>query len=175
MERILAEPTLNKYCAILLVCKETENSYARDQWMLGEAKDVRMENFWNWYKMEVTGADEYPVGGSERCNGFEKDIWLKLEKSMLQKHRSTFQNNVKYIHNYIVKPFRVIILHYSKSTHKIHELYKQLHIPFKEGKMYNPYNQRVCDNDITEYEICVAKDGLPTSVQDKMEDRDAEY
>ena len=39
-EHILEGPTLKKYCAILLVCKETTKRYDIYQWMIGEAKDA---------------------------------------------------------------------------------------------------------------------------------------
>ena len=42
---ILTGPAPKKYRAMLLVCKEAEKSYSRDQWKLGEAKDVIMEDF----------------------------------------------------------------------------------------------------------------------------------
>ena len=49
--KIMAVPALKKYHEILLVGKETENSYAGDQWTLREAKVFSMEDFWNWDKV----------------------------------------------------------------------------------------------------------------------------
>ena len=49
--------------------------------------------------------------GPERCAYFDKELWFKLGKSVWSKHRSNFQDHVKYIHNYIVDPFRFGIVH----------------------------------------------------------------
>ena len=41
---------------------------------------------------------------------------------MLQNNRSTFQYHVKDIHNYIVKPFRVIIIQYTERICEIYDM-----------------------------------------------------
>ena len=43
---------------------------------------------------------------------------------MWTNHNITFQDYVKYIHNYIVKPFRVVILQNAKRVHTMHNLAK---------------------------------------------------
>ena len=56
---------------------------------------------------------------------------------MWRKHRSTFQYHVKYIHNDIVKPFRVGILQYAESVRDMHNLTKYLPTPLMKGGEYN--------------------------------------
>ena len=48
---------------------------------------------------------------------------------MCKKHRRVFQDHVKYIHNDIVKPSRVVILQYTKRVHDIHYIVKYLPPP----------------------------------------------
>ena len=45
---------------------------------------------------------------------------------MWRKHQSVYQDNMKYVRNDIVKPFRVKILRYAKRVREMHELAKQL-------------------------------------------------
>ena len=59
---------------------------------------------------------------------------------MWHKHRSASQDNVNYIHNDTVKPFRLSIIKYSRRVHKIHELKKYLPTPLKKGNIYDQGN-----------------------------------
>ena len=40
------------------------------------------------------------------------------------KHRSTLQDNSKYIQNYILKPFIFLILRYAECAHDMHDIAK---------------------------------------------------
>ena len=73
-----------------------------------------MELLWSWSK--EYSLDDYGVSylRLDKCIDFETEIYFKLGKSMLKKHRSVFQDHVKYIHNDILKPLRVGILHYDE-------------------------------------------------------------
>ena len=56
---------------------------------------------------------------------------------MGRKHRSTLQNYVEYIHNDIVKNFRVGILQYSEHTCKMHNLVKYISPTSMKGGEYD--------------------------------------
>ena len=75
----------------------------------------------NQYGIDVDG--NYYLG-ADKCINFEKDTWFKLGKSMWKKHQSFFQDHIKYIHNNIVKPFRVVILQYDERVREMHDLAK---------------------------------------------------
>ena len=111
---ILRVAALNKYKTVLEDFKYTAKGIAVDQWTLSEAKDVTMEQVWTWTKQYGTDANRNYYLGMDKCINFDKDIWFKLGKSMRKKHWSVFQDHVKYIHNDIVKPFRVGILQYAQ-------------------------------------------------------------
>ena len=74
-----------------------------------------MEAFWTWDKQGGLESDGDPIRGVDRCTDFDKGLWLEYGKHMWRKHQSLFQYHVKYIHKYIVKHFRVVILQYTKS------------------------------------------------------------
>ena len=52
---------------------------------------------------------------------------------MWNRHQSIYQGHVKYIHNDIVKPFRVVILQYAERVYEIHNLSKYLPPPSMNG------------------------------------------
>ena len=62
--------------------------------------------------------------GRNWYSNFEKEIWFELSKSMWSKHRINYQDHINYIHNEIVKPFRVGNLQYSKQVRDMHDLDK---------------------------------------------------
>ena len=43
---------------------------------------------------------------------------------MWRKHQSIYQDHMKYIHNDILKPFQVKIIHYAKRVREMHDLAK---------------------------------------------------
>ena len=84
---------------------------------------------------------------------------------MWKNRRNVFQDQFKYIHNGIVKPFQVGILHYDERFQEMHNLSKYLPPPPIKGKRYESdqwdvYNKEFSENDIR----VVIKDGLPSSM-----------
>ena len=81
---------------------------------------------------------------------------------MWRKHRSIFQDHLKYIWNGIVKPFRVVILCYSERVQNMHGPGKYLFSPLMKGKSFDETSWKVSDKELSEHEIIVAfKYGLP--------------
>ena len=72
IQHILTGTALKKYCDILLMCKNMTLTNSEYQCTLGEAKDVKIELFWDWSKLAGTNSDLEPVSGEECCNDFEK-------------------------------------------------------------------------------------------------------
>ena len=80
-------------------------------WEMGAMKDVTMKRFWTWDKTDSSDGLGDMYLGRDWCSKFEKEILFELDKTMWRKHQSTFQYQNKYMHNDIVKPFSVGILH----------------------------------------------------------------
>ena len=83
--------------------------------------------------------------GPEHCSYFEKELWSELVKRMYRKHRLTFQDHIKYTHNYIVNPFRVGILQYAEHVCKMHSLAKYPPPPSTKGGDYDEADWAVHD------------------------------
>ena len=92
------------------MCNESARGLDVNQWNIGAAKSVTMDQLWTWDKVDGSDTLRKPISGADGCTYFEKELCCDLEKSMWRKHRSAFQDHVKYMHNDIVKPFRVGIL-----------------------------------------------------------------
>ena len=59
---------------------------------------------------------------------------------MWWKHRSFFQENLKYIRNDIVKIIFVGIIHYAKRVYKMHDIAKHVPPPLMKGKIFEAAN-----------------------------------
>ena len=81
-----------------------------------------MDNFWTWDKSDGIGYDGDAYLGLDKCADFEKNIWFELGKCMWRKHRSLYQDHLKYVCNNILKPFRVGIICYLERVMKMHDL-----------------------------------------------------
>ena len=123
-QRLLRESALNKYKVVLTKCKELAKDISGYQWTLIEAKDITIERLCTWDKLDTLNIDSYYYLGVDNFVDFEKNIWLELGEIMWKKHQSVFQYQVKYIHNDILKPFRIVILKYAKRVHEMHNLSK---------------------------------------------------
>ena len=136
MERILIWPALNKFRQAL-ECKELAKGLTGDQRILGLANSVTMDQFGTWSRVGRCDNMGDPISGSELSAYFEKEFWFNFGKSMGRKHWSIFQDHVKYIHNDIVKPFRLIILQYAERARDMHNLAKYTPPPSMKGDEYD--------------------------------------
>ena len=58
--------------------KDLAKGLVGDQWTLGAAKDVNMEQFWSWVKVDFIDGSGDMFLGLDRWNYFEKELWLDL-------------------------------------------------------------------------------------------------
>ena len=78
---------------------------------------------------------------------------------------------MNYIFNYIVKPFKVKIIRYAERVHEMHELPKDLPPPSMKGESDEAANLTVRNQSFAASEIRLTiKDGIPSSMQDELED-----
>ena len=110
---ILVGDELKKYRQVLAECKDPEKEISGYQWTLVAKNNVTMEQFRDWEKVDSINVSGDLFTGPYYCTYFENDFWFDLRIIMWRKHSSTFQNHLKYIHNDIVNPFRVVILQYA--------------------------------------------------------------
>ena len=125
-KHIMIGAALKKYKAVLLECKQSVNNLLGDKWTHSDLKGISTDNLCTWIKIDGVGYDGDNDLGIDKCVDFKKKLWFELVKLMRRKHQSVFNDHLKYIHNEIVKPFRVIILHYAKRVEEIHYLEKHL-------------------------------------------------
>ena len=125
--------------------KELAKGLVGYQWNLGKTKDVAMYQFWTWAKEDGLDNDGDDYLGVDKCINFKKELWFELGKIMWKNHHSELQDHVKYIHNYIVKPFRVGIIWYAESIQEIYDLSKYLPPPLMNGDSHESANWDFCD------------------------------
>ena len=79
----------------------------------------------------------------DKCVDFERELWFELGKCMWRKHRSVYQDHMKYVHNDIVKTFKVKIIRYTNRVREMHDLEKYLSLPSMKGESAIPDNLEV--------------------------------
>ena len=83
---------------------------------------------------------------------------------------------MKYIKNYIVKPFRASILHYSKRVCEMHDLTNFLPPSSNKGDMFYHVDWSVYNKYFTKDKSSVeTKDGISISMMYGMDNKDKEY
>ena len=60
----------------------------------------------------------------DKSVGFERELWFELGECMWRKHRSVYQDHMKYVFNDILKPFKVKILIYAERVCVMYDLSK---------------------------------------------------
>ena len=120
-----------------------------------------MEDLWTCKKKYGYNSDGDLIKGQEISKKLQKDLWFELDKSMWRKNQLVFQDHMKYIHNNIVKYFRVRIIQYAKCVRQMHNLAKLLPTPQKKGGMFDHADWSVRNKEFAEDEIFIAiKDGF---------------
>ena len=125
-QRILRGYALKNYREVLVACRQSAKELAVDEWILGKLTGLFAEYFWTWAKTDTTGYDRNAYLAIYKCVDLYRGIWLELGKFMWRKHHSVYQDHLKYIRNYIVKPFRVKIIRYAERVREMHDLAKYL-------------------------------------------------
>ena len=105
-----------------MTCKQSAKYIAGDEWTLGDMSEVSTEDFWNRENTDTIGYDRHPYLDIDKFVDFERELWFELGKCMRRKYRSVYQDHMKYFHNYIVKPFKIKLLHYANRVREMHEL-----------------------------------------------------
>ena len=72
---------------------------------------------------------------------------------MCRKHRSVYQDHMKYVRNGIVKPFKVKILRYAEHVLDMHEQAKHLPSPSMKGESSMAANWSVRNYEFTNSDI----------------------
>ena len=80
---------------VLLVCKETSRGHNCNQWTLGTANNVTVEQLWTWVRVESREYEGDPISRVDWYEDPKKDFWIDMVKIMWRKHRSIFQYHVK--------------------------------------------------------------------------------
>ena len=118
------------------------------------------------YTMRYGGHD-YLAG--DKCVDFERELWFDLVKCMWRNHQSVYQDDMKYVRNDIVKPFKVKIIRYSEHVREMHGLVKHLPPPSMKGESSKADNCTVRNQEFTTGEVRLAiKDVLPKSIQGEL-------
>ena len=80
------------------------------------------------------GYDGHDYLAMDTCVNFKRKLWFELAECIWRKHRSVYQDHMKYVCNYIVKPFKVKILRYAERVRDMHDLAKYLRPPLMKGE-----------------------------------------
>ena len=96
-----------------MTCIQSAKDITGDEWTLGKLIGLSAEYLWTWENTDTTGYDVHDCLARDKCIDFERELCFELGKCMWRKHWSVYQDHMKYVRNYIVKPFKVKILFYA--------------------------------------------------------------
>ena len=134
------------------------------------------EEFWTWEKTYTTGYDGHDYLARDKCVDFERELWFKLVKCMRRKHRSVYQDHMKYAHNDIVKPFKDKIICYAERVCEMHDLSNYLPPHLIKGGSVMADNCNFHNEKFTASDIRLAiKDGHPKYMRDELDYHPEDY
>ena len=93
---------------------------AGDEWDLGELGGLSADDLWTWAKTESMGYDGHAYLAMDMRVNLERERWFESRICMWRKHRSVYQDHMKYICNDIVNPFSVKIF---RDAERVREMY----------------------------------------------------
>ena len=106
-----------------------ENEFTGDEWNLRELAWLSADDLWTWSKTGTMGYARHEYLARDKCVNFEREVWFELGKCMWINQWSVYQDYLKYIHNDILKPFRIKIIRYIERVRDMHVLEKYLPQP----------------------------------------------
>ena len=139
-----------------MTCRQLVKELVGYAWTIGELTGISAEDFWTWAKMDTTGYDGHYYLVGDKCVDLERGLWLELGKYIRRKHRSIYQDHMKYVRNDIVKPFKVKIIRYAERVREMNDLAKYLPPPSMKGESAMSYNWNVRNQELTASDLRLA-------------------
>ena len=154
-----------------MTCRQLAKDLPIDEWTLGKLTGLYAEDFCTCEKTDTLGYDGHYYPALDKFVNFERELWFDLGKCMWGKHRSVYQDHMKYVRNDILKPFKVKILRCSERVLEMHDLAKYLSPPLMKGESSEAAGWTVRNQEFTSSEVRLAiKDGLPKFMRDELDD-----
>ena len=175
-QRILRRAALKKYREFLVTCMQLAKELLGDERTLSEMSGISTDNFWTWDKIDNTGYDVYDYLAQDKRVNFDRELWFELEKCMWRKHFSVQQDHMKCICNDVVKLCKIKILFYADRMCDMNDLAKHVPPPSMKGESAEADIWTVRNQEYTTSEVrLVIKDGIPSSMQDDLEEHPEDY
>ena len=126
--------------------------------------------------MDTIRYDGHAYLAINKCVNFEEELCFEQGKCMWRKHRSVYQDYMKYVRNDIVKSFNFKILRYAQHVQEMHELDKYLPPPPMKGESAMANSWALRNEEFTTGDIRLSiRDGLPKSMRDELDDHPEDY
>ena len=95
-QRILRGAALKKYQEVLVTCRQSEKELTGDEWTLVKLNGLSTEDFCTLENTDTMGHDVHDYLAVDKCVNFERELWFELGKCIWRKHRSVYQDHMKY-------------------------------------------------------------------------------
>ena len=89
-EQILRNSDIKKNGQVLLACKEKDRGLDGNQWTIGAASNLNMEQFWVWSKFDGVNSNGYEFTGEGRWVDFENELLFEMGNSIRRKYHYIF-------------------------------------------------------------------------------------
>ena len=144
-QRTLRGCALTKYPEVLVTYKKSAKELACDEWTLVNLTSLSAEDFWTRANMDTTGYDVHDYLAQDKLINFERELWFELGKCIWRKHQSVYQDHMKYVHNDILKSFKVKVFRHAEHVREMHDLAKYLPLPLMKNGSAEVDNWNVCN------------------------------
>ena len=116
--------------------------------------------------------NNYGRFAKNHCECYEAYVWFETGKMMWNRHRTVFEEHIRYIENKIIKPFDMVIRDFYDRVNEMYSYTYYIQPPSMNQQVWYEANWNQLGEVFTEARIRTAiRNGLPRAMQDKLESR----
>mmetsp|Transcript_17197 Transcript_17197/g.32552 ORF Transcript_17197/g.32552 Transcript_17197/m.32552 type:complete len:470 (+) Transcript_17197:1371-2780(+) len=154
------------------VAEETKRAFVRDK-----------KVFFNWLVKGNKGKEvpestllNYGSTAKAQCSCYEAYVWFEYGRMMWNRHRTVFEEHIRYIENKIIKPFDMLIRDFYDRVNEMYSYAYYIQPPSMNNQLWYEADWNALGEQYTEARIRTAiRNGLPRAMQEKLDQKDEDY
>eukprot|EP00557_Chaetoceros_sp_GSL56_P012168 CAMPEP_0176484630 /NCGR_PEP_ID=MMETSP0200_2-20121128/4560_1 /TAXON_ID=947934 /ORGANISM="Chaetoceros sp., Strain GSL56" /LENGTH=472 /DNA_ID=CAMNT_0017881123 /DNA_START=218 /DNA_END=1637 /DNA_ORIENTATION=- len=112
----------------------------------------------------------------EQCQSYETYVWFEMGKLMWTRHRTVLDEHIRYLENKIIKPYDMAIRDFYDRVIEMYSYTYYIQPPSMNNQAWYEAKWSACSTIFSDRRMRTAiRNGLPRSMQDKLDQKDEDY
>jgi hypothetical protein len=112
----------------------------------------------------------------QHCSSYKTYVWFEMGKLLWTRHRTVQEEHIRYLENKVIKPFDMAIRDFYDRVVEMYSYVYYMQPPSMNNQVWYEAKWSTCSTQMSEERMRTAvRNGLPRSMQDKLDQKDEDY